>query len=146
MALDKPFEIGGNAVPETVTAGLQFASNISRDISGPSFSGIEADNPNWICVLTPQQVRDDSFEIGLLKAGLPPATAQITEIIRHEIDGFIMAIRDSEGVQLLITQLPQRYFALTGLKCRRLGRLFGVAPHYLGRTKSLWRWPVNLTA
>jgi hypothetical protein len=47
-------------------------------------SGVEADDPNRIFVLIVEQIGDDGFKVcGGLEVGLPPDTAEITEIIEH---------------------------------------------------------------
>jgi hypothetical protein len=82
MPLDKTFQIIWNVFLLAVTAVLQFAGHILGHIAGPALSGIEADDPNRIGILAPEQVSDDGLKVcGGLDVGLPPATAQITEII-----------------------------------------------------------------
>jgi hypothetical protein len=84
MPLDKRLQIGWNVVPLPLTAVLQFAGDIFGDIAGPTFSGVEADDPNRIAVLAFEQGTDDGFKVrGGFGVGFPPATAEITEIIEH---------------------------------------------------------------
>jgi hypothetical protein len=73
-----------------------FLGNIFGDIAGPTFTGVEGDDANRIGVLTLKQVRNDGFKVcGGLGVGLSPATAEITEIIEHQIHGFTVTSRDN---------------------------------------------------
>jgi hypothetical protein len=107
MPLDKALQTSWNICPAPITAVLQFAGDILGDIAGPAFRGMEADDPNWIGILSLEQVRDDGLKVcGGLEVGLSPATAEVTKIIEHQIDCFTVATRDKEGVQLPIRNSP----------------------------------------
>jgi hypothetical protein len=71
----------------------QFVRYVRRYILRPFLGGIEGDDPDRVFVLAFEQVEDDSFQIGGFNVCLPVDPALLTEIINHELDGLIVALR-----------------------------------------------------
>jgi hypothetical protein len=43
--------------------------------------------------VTGQEIGDDGLQVGLSRVGLPVRASELTEVIEHEIDGAVMAMR-----------------------------------------------------
>ena len=80
-----------------IEAAHDFARDVFGDIGRPSFGGVEGDDAHRSVVLPRHQIGDRGFQIGALFAGLGIGAAIAAEIIEHEIDGWLLAVRHNRG-------------------------------------------------
>src|SRR6202022_1798583 len=81
---------GGN--PLDIAAGLDFGSDIFRDVLRPMLKRIEGYNADRVIELPRHEIGDDGFEVCPLNFGFAVNSAQSTEAVDHEVDGLISAV------------------------------------------------------
>jgi hypothetical protein len=77
-----------------VAALAQFLGNVARDVFGPLFRGIEADDADGVLILPFEHIHDDRFEVGPLYIGLSVSPPVTPEIIHNDVDVLIVSIGD----------------------------------------------------
>jgi hypothetical protein len=77
-----------------IAASAQFAGDIFGDIFRPALGSIEGDDADRIAILPGQQTLNYRFEVGGFVIGFAPGAAQSTEIIRHQVNRFIVVVRN----------------------------------------------------
>lgn len=100
VSLDEFFKVERHVAELQIAPAAQFVGDIARDILGPFFGGVEADNPDGVLVLALEHVHDDGFEVGALDVGLAKGAAAATKIINHDVDILSSSAGTIEGVQL----------------------------------------------
>ena len=83
----------GKFPPHHFAALPQLFGDVSGDIARPAFSGVEADDPDRICILAAQQVANDGLVIRRFCTGLAPDSADLAEIIDNQIN-ILLICRD----------------------------------------------------
>src|ERR1700726_610525 len=80
----------GNAFD--IAAGLDFGSDIFRDVLRPMFKRIEGDNADRVVELPGHEIGDDSFEVCPLDLGFAVDGTQSAKAVDYKVDGLISAV------------------------------------------------------
>ena len=93
-----------------IAAGLDFGSDIFRDVLRPMLQCVEGYNADRVIELPRHEIGDDGFEVCPLDLGFAVHGAQPAEAVYYEVDGLIRAVwRDPwRPVDARHMQLPTR--------------------------------------
>ncbi|WP_154073452.1 hypothetical protein [Bradyrhizobium erythrophlei] len=70
----------GHWIPRDITAGLDFGSDLLRNVIRPMFKRVESDYANRVVKLPSQEVIDDGFDVRALDLGFAVDTASAKAI------------------------------------------------------------------
>src|ERR1700726_4127853 len=82
----------GDGNPLDIAAGLDFGSDIFRDVLRPMLKRIEGYNTDRVIELPRHEIGEDSFEVCPLDLGFAVNGAQYAKAVNYEVDGLINAV------------------------------------------------------
>ena len=86
------------------------ACDVLGHVPGPSFGGIEGDDPDGIVVLTREKVADDGFAIGLGGVSLDVGRAELPIVFQHQVDGDVVGTLGRRLLGLLVYRDNEFFF------------------------------------
>jgi hypothetical protein len=85
-----------------VASGLNFVSELFRDVLRPMFQRVERNDANRVAVLAGHKIVDDGFVVGLIDIGFRKCRAEVSVIVDDEIKILIVTVRHNRGDKALV--------------------------------------------
>src|SRR4030081_3687499 len=75
------------------SSAQNLARDVCADVARPAAGGVEGHHAQGMSILTGQEIGDDRCQVGFGRVGLAVSASELTEVIQHEIDGAVTAVR-----------------------------------------------------
>jgi hypothetical protein len=89
---DEVSDVFGDTDAFDVAAGLNFETDLFRDILRPMLKRIEGDNADRVVELSRYQIGDDGFDVRSLDLGFALNRAKTGKAVNHEVDRLICTV------------------------------------------------------
>jgi hypothetical protein len=103
VSVDEVLKEKRNVAQLRVATPAQLRGDVGRNTLRPALCRIKCDNATGALALSREQVADDRFQVSGFFVGLPPNSAIPAEIVHHEIDRLIVALRHDRGRSIGLT-------------------------------------------